>query len=81
MLAAGVDMKVIQHILCAPRPRLSGSHQTTMDSPAPEDPLPDSTKPQVTEPGDLGFESGPPGIRTLNPPGKSRLLCAIELTA
>lgn len=29
----------------------------------------------------MGFESGPPGTRTLNPPGKSRLLCAIELTA
>lgn len=53
-----------------------------MDSAVSAEDRPNSTNPQVTNTsGDHGGGSGPPGIRTLNPPGKSRLLCAIELTA
>lgn len=62
-------------------PAPSGSQETTMDGRPPDNPRANSTKPQVTSTSDLGPKSGPPGIRTLNPPGKSRLLCAIELTA
>ncbi|WP_245573233.1 tyrosine-type recombinase/integrase [Amycolatopsis benzoatilytica] len=111
MLAAGVEMKVIQHIpryssikvtmdlytnvaqelaadaarrLAGAIPRRavlhparalglpSGSQETTMDSPQPEEQRPHNTKPQVVVSDNLGIEGAPSGTRTPNPLVKSR---------
>ncbi len=56
----------------------SGSQETTMDSPQPDETTPDSTNPQVSVNNDLGSEGAPSGTRTPNPLVKSQLLCQLS---
>jgi hypothetical protein len=49
----------------------SGTQETTMDS---EPEPPETTKPQVNDEVDLGFESAPSGTRTPNPLLEDQLL-------
>ncbi len=112
-LAAGADMKVVQHMLrhssitvtmdtyttvlpevalaaaeatakiiprSAPRQlgRDSGSPPTIVDSPEPEEKLPENQNPQVENFSNLGSEGAPSGTRTPNPLVKSQLLCQLS---